>query len=143
MMKFEKHGVYTIEVNDGVLLVDATGPFNDELVRDYHRALETAIGQLEGQPWGQIIVLHDLSLLTPDAEKSLMVSLRSRKLRGLVVCAVVCDSPYFSVKSQFGRIYQDVGMAHGFLPSIEAAKQWVDIALQGHQAPTPVKKVDG
>jgi hypothetical protein len=34
-MQFEQHGVYTVKVEDSILIVDATGPFNAELIAAY------------------------------------------------------------------------------------------------------------
>ena len=46
-MKFEEHGIFEITVKDGLLLVDATGPFNEELVISYRKALQAAVKLLE------------------------------------------------------------------------------------------------
>ena len=93
-MKFEEHGVYEMKVEGDLLLVDATGPFNEELINSYRYALESCIHFLEIKQWNQIITLHEMSLFTPEAEEALTQSLIDRKSRGLVFCGVViCHYP--------------------------------------------------
>ena len=124
-MIFRKHGVYSLEVKDQVLIVDATGPFNDELVMCYQNELETCIAQLETSCWGQIVTLHAQSLFTPEAEQSLINSLKHRKSRGLKASAVVSDSPYSLVRIQISRIYNQAGVAHDFFENEEHAFNWL------------------
>ena len=124
-MVFEQHGVYSLKIQGQVLIVDATGPFNDELVVSYNNALESCIQQLESSCWGQIVTLHDQSLFTPEAEQSLIHSLKQRKQRGLRASAVVCNSPYKVVQSQVDRIYQNAGISHGFFSNEEEARLWL------------------
>lgn len=129
-MVFEKHGVYSLKVEEQVLIVDATGPFNDELVVSYNHALESCIQKLESTCWGQIVTLHDQSLFTPDAEQTLINSLKKRKARGLRASAVVCNSPYSIVQSQIGRIYSNADIIHGFYGDEEEALLWLRMCKQ-------------
>jgi hypothetical protein len=92
-MQFEQHGVYTVKVEDSILIVDATGPFNAELIAAYRCDVDACIQALSHAAWGQIIVLQDLSLFTPEAEQALERSVEFRKQNGLVASAVVSDSP--------------------------------------------------
>lgn len=125
-MVFEKHGEYKLEIKDGVLIVDATGPFNDEVVISYQNDLETCIRELEDRCWGQVVTLRELSLFTPDAEQSLINSLGLRKARGLKFSAVVCDSPYSLVRMQISRIYDGAGILHKFFESESSALSWIN-----------------
>lgn len=129
-MKFEQHGIYAVKVEERILIVDATGPFNAELIAAYRRDVDACIQALSHLNWGQVVVLHDLSLFTPEAEKALEESLNFRKQRGLVASAVVCDSPYKMVKKQMAEIYNAVELDYAFFEDIDTAKQW----LQKHIA---------
>ena len=124
-MKFEQHGIYAVKVENSILIVDATGPFNAELIAAYRRDVDACIKALSQSTWGQVIVLHDLSLFTPEAEQALEASLNFRKQHGLVASAVVCDSPYKMVKKQMAEIYDAVELDYAFFEDIDAAKQWL------------------
>lgn len=125
-MKFKSHGVYQLEVCRRVLTVDATGPFNQELINAYRAELATCVAELSYQVWGQVVILHDESLFTPDAERDLIESLEYRKHRGLVACALVCDSDYLLVRRQAEKIYQTAGVNYDFFVCRQDANQWIE-----------------
>lgn len=125
-MYFSEHGIFEVKVEGQLLLVDATGPFNEELILQYEKALETCIKTLEVSEWKQIITLHDFSLFTPEAEKKLTQTLINRKSRGLIACAVVfinVEAEYL-IKAQMSRCYNHAGIKHVFTSSINEAKKW-------------------
>ena len=126
-MVFEVHGIFKVKADDKLLLVDARGPFNEELMLSYEADLELCIQQLEKSKWNQIIILRNLSLLTPEAEQAGIKSLINRKLRGLNVSAVVLiDIEGESLlKGQLNRIYQISGIKHQFFTSIQDARKWL------------------
>ena len=130
-MQFEQHGVYTVKVEDSILIVDATGPFNAELIAAYRRDVDACIQALSHAAWGQIIVLHDLSLFTPEAEQALERSLEFRKQNGLVASAVVSDSPYKMVKKQMAEIYHNVALEYAFFEDLDSAKAWLIDTIKG------------
>lgn len=126
-MLFAEHGVFEVKVENNCLIVDATGPFNEELAKHYQTAIDKCIEQLEQTQWYQIIVLHQLSLFTPEAEVLLTQTLINRKQRGLTKSAVVLiDIEGKSlVTQQLGKIYQKIGIEHGFFESINQAQSWL------------------
>lgn len=133
-MIFEKHGIYRIETANGILIVDATGPFNEELIAAYHRDLEISIGELEKTGnWGQIVILHDLSVFTPEAEQALIASVASRAQRGLTASAIIADTKYFAVKRQITKIYESACIPHHFFNNVVDATVWLGQVICEHQ----------
>ena len=124
-MFFAEHGVFRVEVIDGDLIVDATGPFNEQLIRKYNKALQSSILCLKGTRWAQIIVLHGMSLFTPEAERELCNTLQDRKNNGLVLSAVVCGDVEYKalIADQMSRCYHRVGIEHDFFDTLTEAKQ--------------------
>jgi hypothetical protein len=127
-MQFVSHGVFTVKATNRRLFVDATGPFNEELAREYRAALESCIQSLEHSPWQQLIVLHKLSLMTPEAETVFVDTLKDRKQRGLLRSAVVVDEGEGRslVISQFGNAYQKADIEAHFFNSIGEANEWLE-----------------
>lgn len=126
-MIFTEHGIYEVKVEAGILLVDATGPFNEETIISYQKALESCVKQLENGKWDQIVILHQLSLFTPEAEQMLTKSLMARKLRGLENCAVV-DANLISkdlVMKQMSRCYDAAEIPHQYFNNLIDAKRWL------------------
>jgi len=126
-MKFKEHGVFEIEIEDTLLRVDATGPFNDEVLKRYKWALESCILQLEGSQWSQVITLHRTSLFTPEAEKILTDTLIKRKSRGLQAGYLILEDVDFKslVKEQLSRCYIKAGVEHQFFDSTSTAVKWI------------------
>ncbi|MBD1388588.1 hypothetical protein IC617_04030 [Neiella sp. HB171785] len=128
-MKFQAHGHYSIYVESNLLHIDGKGPFNKELVTEYTEALETCVAELERQgPWYQLVILYQLSLMTPDSETVFIESLKQRKSRGLAGCAVVLSNPEGQslITEQFGKAYLAAGVPHQFFDDVEQAKCWLD-----------------
>jgi hypothetical protein len=126
-MIFTEHGLFEVKIAGKLLLVDATGPFNEELLIQYQKALESCIQTLEVSEWNQVITLHQLSLFTPEAEQMLANTLINRKSRGLMASAIVLmDAEGESlIKTQMSRCYNRAEVKHNFTTSIDNAKKWL------------------
>ena len=127
LMNFIEHGLFEVKTEDKLLLVDATGPFNDELLVQYENALESCIQYLAISKWNQIITLHQLSLFTPEAEEILTNTLINRRSRGLMASAVVLiDVEGESlIKAQMTRCYNRASIKHNFTSSVYDANKWL------------------
>jgi len=126
-MKFAEHGHYSIEQYNDFIVVDATGPFNEQLVLKYKKELQSIILGLNGRKWQQIIIMNDMSIFTPEAENELCKTIELRKKHGLVSLAVVYGDKLCNVliNEQLSRCYLDSKMPHKFFDNLEKAKQWV------------------
>jgi len=126
-MEFKEHGVFQVHVEAKVLFIDATGPFNEESVKQYNIALESCIKQLEASLWNQIVTFHQMSIFTPKAEELLTKTLIKRRSRGLTCCAaILCDVDFISsVKEQMSRCYLSAGVEHQYFDSMVKAQQWI------------------
>jgi hypothetical protein len=126
-MVFIEHGVFKIEIESKLLLVDATGPFNEELTIKYESDLESCMQNLEVSKWNQIITLHKLSLFTPEAEQALTRALINRRARGLIASAVVLINIEGEslIKTQMSHCYDKAGVKYKFMSSINDAKKWL------------------
>ena len=127
-MYFTEHGVFEVKIEDKILLVDATGPFNEELILQYEKSLESCIKYLETSKWNQIITLRQFSLFTPEAEQKLTQTLKKRRSRGLVACAVVLKNIEGEslIKTQISRCYKCAGVKYEFTTSVHDAKKWLE-----------------
>ena len=127
-MIFMEHGIFEVKTEGKLLRVDATGPFNEELIIQYEKALESCIQTLEVSQWNQVITLHQLSLFTPEAEKVLTNTLINRKSRGLIACVIVLlDVEVESlIKTQMSRCYDRACVKHTFTSSISDAEKWLE-----------------
>lgn len=126
-MIFSEHGVFEIRIEDNTLVVDATGPFNEELVTHYEESLLSCIKTLENSKWDQIIVLHKFSLFIPEAEQKLIQTLKYRRERGLIASAVVLHDIEGAslIKAQMSHCYECADVKYKFTDSVHDAKLWL------------------
>lgn len=126
-MKFAEHGNYSIEHYADFIVVDATGPFNEQVVVKYKNELQEMMQSLDGKKWQQIIIMNDMSLFTPEAESVLCETLELRKQHGLVSSAVVYGGTLCNVLiyEQLSRCYLGAKIPHKFFDNLKEAKQWV------------------
>jgi hypothetical protein len=128
------HGQYDIQIQGRILLVDATGPFNEAIVKSYLGDLQTAVETLAPEPWALLAVFHDVSLFTPEAEAELIRVTRWRVGKGLSRCALTLIDIVGAeiVKDQLSRIYAAAGLEFEFFERIDDARQWLE--NQGHSS---------
>ncbi len=130
-MNFAEHGLFEVKTEGKILLVNAIGPFNEELLIKYENTLESCIQNLESSQWNQIITLQELSLFTPEAEKILTKTLINRSSRGLSACAVVFQNIEAEslIEAQMSRCYKNAKVSHMFSNSIDEAKKCLNSSV--------------
>lgn len=123
---FIPHGEYRVEVQNNILLIEARGPFNKEVVTAYTADVLQALEQME-PPWGQVIVLHQDSVFTPEAESQLAKKVAQSKALGLVASGVVILNTQieFVIKQQLSQVYKQSDVLHNYFDAEDAARSWV------------------
>jgi len=126
MQRFAPHGEYKISVENNLLLVEAKGPFNSEIVANYTADMALAVKQVDA-PWGQLIVLHQEGLFTPSAEKQMYGTISARKDLGMCASGIVIigASAKFAIEMQISRIYNDLQVKHQYFDNEKEARDWL------------------
>ena len=132
---YSAHGLHKIEFKDNILTVEARGPFNDQQVQKYQAQLQDALAEVCG-PWGQLNLLHQDCLFTPQAELQMHQATELRKRRGICAIAVVFinGGQNSIVEQQLSRIYQQCHIPHGYFSDADAATAWLKAQLAMQQA---------
>jgi len=123
---FIPHGAYRVDIQENLLVIEAKGPFNKEVVKQYSLDLANAVQKMQA-PWGQLIIMHQDSLFTPDAENLMHKSARARKLFGLYASAIVLveTTVRFAIEHQVSNIYRRADIAHDFFENEQQARTWL------------------
>jgi len=126
MQSFAPHGEYRISVEKNMLLVEAKGPFNSEIVASYTTDMALAVKQVVA-PWSQLIVLHQEGLFTPSAEKQMYSTIRARKDLGMCASGIVIIGAIarFAIEMQISRIYNDLQVKHQYFDNEKEARDWL------------------
>ena len=122
------HGRYKIETRGRVLSVDATGPYNEEIVYEYRRELIASVEALAPDPWSMLVILHAESVFTPAAEMELTKLIKWRITKGMNKVGLVFIQPIGSevIESQMSRIYDTAGVEHAYFDTIDNARVWLE-----------------
>lgn len=125
---FASHGSFSIELTDKCMIVDASGPFNKEIVDEYETAIQAAMETLTSKHWGQIIRLHGMSMFTPDAENKLVETVKSRKQHGLKASAILIEDVEAKslIIQQMSRVYEHCGVNFKFFEGLDDGLTWIN-----------------
>ncbi|MGB1236981.1 MAG: hypothetical protein ACPG4U_02150 [Pseudomonadales bacterium] len=124
---FVSHGEFVIELKADYLRVDACGPFNQEAVEHYAAQIEQLHAQLPAR-WGQLNVMHDNCLYTPQAQRVLNELTQRRVALGLCCLAFVIpglNSKGF-MHQQLEDSYANSAVEYAFFDDVVSAQQWLE-----------------
>jgi len=139
MVSFPAHGSASFRIEGRLLLADIDGPWNLELIQQYHHGMRPLIEQLaKDGPWALVIVIHRAAACPPDAlelirQGAIAQSQTSRRVGAAYVIAP--EVPGYRVMDRFWRrIYAGV---HPFeiFEALDAATAWASekVAAAGRQ----------
>ena len=132
---FRPHGRVTFTVDGDVLICDALGPFNKELI-DAIEAIEIKLIeelQINGK-WGEIIIISGSALASADALAAFAAYLKtlvSNKLISSVSTLVINDSVEGAaiMTPHLVQAYSDAGSKLTVFETVNEAKVWVKLHL--------------
>lgn len=127
MGRFTVHGSVELRIQDRMLLVEGSGPWNLEAVKQASNSFSTLINELSGEPWGVLVVLHGDPIYVPDAADYLVESIKSERNTGRIATAIIVEnsnSPEFA-KRHLSDIYQKAGCEHRFFSHKAEATWWL------------------
>ncbi|WP_286265009.1 hypothetical protein [Thalassotalea atypica] len=121
-------GSYQIERQNNLLVVDARGPFDEEIAIRYQQDIENVTSELNGQPWGILNTYYGNAVFTPEIEKRIIETTKYRITQGLVATAAVfLESAHADVQQmQLRRIYQQYRIPFHVFSDISNAKIWLE-----------------
>lgn len=125
-MEFSAHGEFTLQIKDNILLVDATGPFNEETASQYVSQYQDYI--IRYQPKLQLSQLHGSSIFSPEIEEALVQLHQWSAQRGLRAEAVLLDTDPNEraiLTMQAKNIFADIQTTYKLFYSKEEAMTWL------------------
>jgi hypothetical protein len=128
-MTFNAHGRFTINAEQNIIIVDAEGPYNDELMNAYKARYKAVMGEVCSQykEWSQIIFMHNESIMTPEAEAELIELNKIKRKNGLTHSAIVLidiEHPIV-LKAQFKHVCDECNIIVEFFHNKYDAKMWL------------------
>ena len=127
-MNLAPHGEYKIEAHQNILVVDAHGPFTEEISQQYIQDMYAACEQFSNQPWGLLVTFYGNSVFSPEAEEALVEVIKFRIKHGMIANAsVILESTTADLQQiQLRRVYQTCNLTFHVFSNLDAAKSWLD-----------------
>ncbi len=125
-MGFEPHGNFTLRVEEDILFVDATGPFNEEIAFLYLSQYRDII--LKFQPRAQISTLHGSCVFNREIEEHLRKLHEWNFERGLSIEAIILDTDsdeHLLFKKQLERTRTHTNAPYTLFNTQKEALAWV------------------
>lgn len=124
-MSFVAHGNYVIKNSNEPLVIEASGPFNIEIIEKLDEELQKVVPRFSNKTWHQIIILNEVSIFTPEAETALCKTLKYRIDHGLVFSAVVIKTSVCEalIEMQISRCYKKLNIPYQFFKHTDEVKR--------------------
>lgn len=130
------HGHYQLNFENNILYVEAQGPFNKEVLANYHQDIERLITKIttenKNAKWALLAIFHGNSILTPEAESALITTAKYRAQHGMIASANIFKNSIHTdlQQTQFARIYQEAKVRNHFFSDEKSAKSWLKSYLK-------------
>lgn len=133
---FPAHGSLNIFIDQGLLVIKASGPANTEMVLRYQREIDSFRQKLCTRPWASLTILSGEPLLPPEAASMMVEAIKTAQNMNLIATAVVMlDVQYKTLSQQFWRgIYERTTLPFQFFDSQDEARIWLHEQIKTHQA---------
>lgn len=126
-MNLDSHGHYKLEQRNRILLIDAIGPFNEEIVEKFQKEVKSWEDALSQSPWGSLVIYRGNSIFTPDAEELLINATKARMEKGMIANAsVILESTHADLQQmQLRRVYAACQLPFFVFSDINTAESWL------------------
>lgn len=127
MSKLES-GEYTIQREGNLLIIDAQGPFDEAIAKQYHQDMINITDNFNGAFWASLVTYRGNGIFPPEAERSLIETTAYRVQRGLIAtAAVIIESNQADLQQmQLRRIYQNYRIPFHVFSDVENARSWLE-----------------
>lgn len=133
---FSVHGTLHLWIEDDILMMEGTGPWNLESVNESDDKVLELKPKLYGQAWAALLIVHGDPIYVPEAADIIVDSVRDDIENGRVATAILlnhCHSPEFG-RRHLTKIYTDAGETFAFFDEICEAKTWLSTKLEQAKA---------
>lgn len=128
---FPSHGEINLDTDGQILIVNASGPANLEMVLAYQRSVIAYRQKIMHQRWVSLVLLSGTPLFSPEARSILAETIKQAKSMRLYATAVVfVEMEYVdAIKRFWQEIYEDTGVTFAFFETETQAREWLNNQL--------------
>ncbi len=122
------HGNFQLALSGNIIVIRATGPWNENCVKDFQAEYKHITTPLIGHAsWADLVVVDGESLFVPEAEYLLNGGLPDSIASGLKHVAVVLGKSTTKIctRAQFSNIYRGTDIQFQFFNDEQTAINWL------------------
>jgi len=133
--RFRAHGRVDFHVDGPLLLTEAIGPFNAELVQAVQALVHEIYREMAaGPPWGQLVRFHESALASPDTLEQFTLALCALHAQGLTphVTAYVLPPEVEGatlMARPFQHCFEQAGLRFAHFAGDGEARAWLQAEL--------------
>ena len=129
MAKLSSHGEHSIQLDNNIVYVESTGPWNIEYFQQLHVELPNLIAQIPSQRYVVCLTLIGDAIPVKEAIAFHIEYLKTRPVLAVALDMSKCTSKVITQKI-LSDIYRCANIQHQFFENGEAAKKWLIEVLQ-------------
>ena len=126
--RFAVHGKCNISIEDSIIIIESTGPWNIEYFHQLHQNIVTAVSQVNVENYAILLVLHGEAICTHEVIKFHIDFLRQGNSKAVAVNLSQCDTPQLT-KDLCCMVYKAAQLTFDFFDSNKQARIWLDSKL--------------
>jgi hypothetical protein len=128
--EFISHGKCSYTVDDNIITIDATGPWNLEFFQQMHRELsEIILRDVDYHNFAILLTLRGDSFASQDGLDYHLKLVRGGPTKALAINLALSNAMKFT-DSVFTKVYDKAGLTNKSFNSTEAAKTWLKTLLE-------------
>tara|TARA_R110000744_G_scaffold378497_1_gene494728 strand:+ start:345 stop:740 length:396 start_codon:yes stop_codon:yes gene_type:complete len=119
------HGKCHYLVEDNIITINATGPWNLEFFQQMHRELlDIALNDVDVNNFAILLILQGDSLAAQDGLNYHLKLVKAGSAKALAINSALSNAPSIS-QSIFKKVYDQAGLKNKCFNSTESAKVWL------------------
>lgn len=127
--KFTPHGDCSFIVEDNIITIDATGPWNLEFFKSMHRDLGYIITHnVDYQNFAILLIFRGDAMAAQDGLDYHLKIVSAGTTKAVALYVSLSDSPLI-IQSIYKKLYDKAGLKNQVFDDIDSAKSWLTSQL--------------
>lgn len=123
--EFFPHGECSYTVEDNIITIDATGPWNLEFFKQMHLELSELVShQVDPTNFAVLLIFRGDSIAVKDGLAYHLSRVKNSNTKALALFTGYSNSPQLT-NNIFKNVYDEAGLYHQNFDSIASAKAWL------------------
>jgi len=128
-VELNPHGKCNYLVENNIITIDATGPWNLEFFKQMHRELaDIILNDVDFNNFAILLILKGDSVAVQDGLNYHLNLVRSGPTKALAINSALSNAPQIT-QSIFKKVYDQAGLKNQCFNSTDAAKAWLAAQL--------------